>query len=100
MAKMIILMRNIIKFLMSLFKVLTIFHQVWEYFYSPFKMSHEFCVFDQNQILLLFIPSYHFLRNVRWQRHHTVKYVIHVLRFSNEIDIPHDRFLNGQHGGR
>ena len=33
-------------------------------------------------------------------RHYMVKYVVHFLRFSNEIDISRDRFSNGKHGGK
>ncbi|KAF3423880.1 hypothetical protein E2986_13864 [Frieseomelitta varia] len=33
-------------------------------------------------------------------RHYSVKYVTHFLRFSNVIDISHDRFLSGKHGGK
>ncbi|XP_043522722.1 uncharacterized protein LOC122535327 [Frieseomelitta varia] len=38
---------------------------------------------------VLEVLSYHFLRNVRLQRHYTVKYGIHFLQFSN-----HDRYFS------
>ena len=46
MAKIIILLCNLIKFPISQFKVLTIFYLVYEYFRSFLRISHEFCVFD------------------------------------------------------
>ena len=74
------------------FQGLTVFHQVSEYFRSYLRISHEFCIFDLNQSVLLFIPSYYFIGNARLQRHASVKYGIYFLRFSNVIDISRDRF--------
>ena len=79
MIKIIILLRNIITFLISQFKVFPIFHQVCEYFRF---ISHEFCVFDLNQSFLFFIQVV-ISNDTRDYSAPTVKYVIHFLRFSN-----------------
>ena len=88
MTKIIIILRNI-TFLMFQFKVLTMFHEMCEYFRSFLRIFHEFCVFDLDYSFLFFISSYHFLWDARLQRYDTVKYGIHFLQFSN-----HDRYFS------
>ena len=100
MAKIIILLCNIIKFLMFPFNVLTIFHEMCEYFYFFKRISLEFCVFDLDHSFLFFISSYHFLRNTWLQRHYTVEYGILFLRFPKVIDISHDPVLSEKHDGK
>ena len=48
----IILLRNIIKFLIFLFQIMTIFHEVCGYFRSFLRISHEFFVYDLDQSFL------------------------------------------------
>ena len=81
MAKIIILQRNIIKFLISQFNVLTIFHLMYEYLCSFLRNFHEFCVFDLDQTILFFILS--ISSKPCDCSASTVKYGIHFLLFSN-----------------
>ena len=53
---------------MSQFKVLTIFHQEYEYFHSFLNTSHEFCVFDSNQSLFIFYSKLSFRATTALQR--------------------------------
>ena len=80
MAKIIILLRNIIKFIISQFKVLTIFYLMYEYFRSFLRISHEFCIFDLDQSILFFILGIS-CKTCDYSAP-TVKYGTHLLRFS------------------
>ena len=97
MAKIIILLRNIIKFIISQFKVLTIFYLMYEYFRSFLRISHEFCIFDLDQSILFFILGIS-CKTCDYSAP-TVKYGTHLLRFSN-IPIFLTIDLSGKHVGR
>ena len=58
---------------------------------------HEFCVLDQKS--LFFIPGYHFVQIERLQRPNGEIWNIRptIIKI---IDISHDRFLSGKHGGK
>ena len=99
MVKVIILMRNIIKFVISQFKIFTIFHQVCEYFRFFLKNFSWILYIWFRPEFFIFYPNYHFQRNARLQRSNG-EICNTLLTILELIDIFHDRFSNKKHGGK